>query len=271
MTNLTEVELNRVARLRDPMEVMDEMGAPLDPDRYDWSMAAEQPLTDEELFQLTYAAQVEWGTENTFASLDISRDPVVKRFLPIWLEQEVVHAQLFARLLRPHGVVVDPAHRTRHQRRAAARGKYLNHLARLLVGDDFFGVHMTWGAINELTTQRFYGVIRNNTRNHLLRQILHDVMTQEAVHYSFYRNVAMRRLTDNPRGQRIVRFALRHLWSPVGVGLRSRSDADRLSRGLFADRSDVVNQIDNQLHRIPGLEGLNLIRKTVDRSLASAA
>jgi hypothetical protein len=266
----TERELDRVARLRDPMAVLDEMGAPIDAGAYDWSTAAAQPLTDEELFQLKYAAQVEWGTENTFDSLDISRDPLVKRFLRIWLEQEVVHAQLFSRLLAAHGVVVDPLHRTRQQRFAAWRGKWLNHLARLLVGDDFFAVHMTWGAVNELTTQRFYGVLHRTTRNELLRTILHDVMVQEALHYSFYRNVAIRRLTDNPRGQRVVRLALTKLWSPVGVGLRSRDDAARLSRGLFGGRDDVVTQIDSQLHRIPGLDGLHLIRRTVDGASLAA-
>jgi hypothetical protein len=46
--------------------------------------------------------------------------------------------------------------------------------------------------------------------------------------------------------------------------LRSRPDADRLSRGLFAGRDDVVTQIDSQLHRIPGLDGLHLIRRTVE-------
>ena len=61
-----------------------------------------------------------------------------------------------------------------------------------------------------------------------------------------------------------MRFALRKLWSPVGVGLRSRPDADRLSRGLFSGRDDVVTQIDSQLHRIPGLDGLHLIRRTVE-------
>jgi hypothetical protein len=260
-----------VERLPDPVTLLDGMGSPLDADRYDWSTAGAQPLSDEERFQLEYAAQVEWGTENTFASLDISRDPIVKRFLRIWLEQEVVHAQLFARLLAAHGVVVDAAHRTRAQRFAAAKGKMMNQLARRLVGDRFFAVHMTWGAINELTTQRFYGVIRASTNNELLRTMLHDIMAQEAAHYGFYRNLAIRRLADDPRGQRIVRWVLEHLWSPVGAGLRSRDDADRLSRGLFAGRDDVVAQIDSQLHRIPGLDGLQLIRRTVDGSLASAA
>jgi hypothetical protein len=243
----------------DPDGLLAEMGEPLDPERYDWSEAQPGALSPEEVFQLTYAAQVEWATEGTFASLDISRDPVVRAFLRIWLDQEVVHAQLLARLLAGCGVEVPPVHREQQHVRGAARGRRLNQLARLIVGDDFFAVHMAWGAVNELTTLRFYRIVRSNSTNPLLRAILRDVIAQEALHYSFYRAVAVRRLAGNRRGQRIVRFALRRLWSPVGVGLRTRADVERLMQGLFADRPDQVVQIDHRINSIPGLADLDLV------------
>lgn len=252
------------SRLVEPEALLAEMGAPLDPSRYDFGTVRPGELRDEEIFQLRYAAAVEWGTEGTFASLDISRDPTVRRFLRIWLEQEVMHADLLARVLERCGSSVQPVHRERKHRWGAARGKLLNQVARLGIGDDFFAVHMSWGAINELTTLRFYSVMRANTDSALLRTLLRDVMAQEALHYSFYRNVAIRRLTDNPRGQRIVRWVLEHLWSPVGMGLHTRADVDRLMRGLFADRPDQVIQMDSQINRIPGLEGLDLIHRTLE-------
>ena len=255
-------------RLTEPEALLAVMGAPLDPADYDWSAARGEELTDEEVFQLTYAAQVEWGTEGTFASLDISRDPTVRKFLRVWLDQEVVHADLLARVLAPRGVSVAPVHLERKHRWGAARGKVLNQLARVGVGDDFFGVHMSWGAINELTTLRFYSVMRAKTRSELLRRVLRDVIAQESLHYAFYRSVAIRRLADNPRGQRIVRWAIEHLWSPVGMGLRTRPDVDRLMLGLFADRPDQVRQMDSQINRIPGLAGLDLIRGTVAAAYA---
>ena len=257
--------LDPVSRLPEPETLLAEMGEPLDPARYDWRDAG-GVLTDEEVFQLTYAAQVEWGTEGTFASLNISRDPMVRDFLQVWLDQEVAHANLLARVLAQRGVAVDPIHRAPKHRRGAARGKLLNQLARFGVGDDFFAVHMSWGAINELTTIRFYSVMRAKTSSELLRTVLRDMMAQEALHYSFYRNVAIRRLADNPRGQRIVRWVLQHLWSPVGVGLRTRADVDRLMHGLFADRPDQVAQMDGQINRIPGLADLDLVRRTLETS-----
>src|SRR6186713_3220903 len=56
-----------VARLRSPEEVLAEMGGRLDPSAYDWSRVAEAPLTPGEIDWLTYATQVEWGTEYYFA------------------------------------------------------------------------------------------------------------------------------------------------------------------------------------------------------------
>lgn len=259
-----------VARLPEPEALLAGMGRPLDPAAYPWGQATAQPLRDDEVFQLTYASQVEWGTEGTFLSLDISNDPVVRRFLRIWLEQEIVHAEMLARFLAEIGAPVEVVHRTPRQQRAARRGRLTNQLAHRVVGDDFFAVHMVWGAVNELMTLRFYGLIRSQTENELLRALLRDLMAQETNHYGFYRNVAIRRLTDNPRGQRIVRWVLQHLWSPVGSGLRSRADVDRLFLDMLDDHTEVVGQIDAQIGRIPGLEDLGLTQRTVDRARALA-
>lgn len=262
------VRIDPLDALPDPARLLDAMGAPLDPAVYDWAHARDQELTPEERFQLTYAAEVEWGTEGTFASLDISRDPVVRRFLRVWLNQETVHAQLLVRFLTAHDITVQPRHRARHHRVGAQRGRRLNQLARLAVGDDFFAVHMVWGAVNELTTLRFYTAIRARTQNHLLRVVLRDVIAQEAQHYAFYRTVGSRRLTGNRRAQRIVRWALEHLWTPVGVGLRTPDDANRLLLGVFGDRPDQITHMDRQLNQLPGLAGLDLIDGCLRRAQA---
>ena len=261
----------RVTRLRSPEAVLDTMGGRLDPSAYDWSRVHEAPLTEAEIEWLTYATQVEWGTEYYFAVLDISDDPLVHRFLRTWLDQEVVHADLLRRLLAEAGVVVQPVHRQWRKRLAKWRGKQLNRLARRLIGDDFFAVHMAWGAVNELSTQRFYGVIRSQTKNPVLRDVLRDVMAQEAVHYAFYRNVAIRRLTGNRRAQRIVRWALHRLWTPVGVGLRPRRDADLVIAGIMGDHPEVAAQMDAQIDRMPGLAGLHLARRSREHAVRTAA
>lgn len=70
-------------------------------------------------------------------------------------------------------------------------------------------------------------------------------------------------LRDNRRAQRITRWVMTHLWSPVGVGLRSRPDADRLMQGVFADEPSEIEFIDARIARLPGLAGLDLVRGVV--------
>jgi hypothetical protein len=257
----------RADRVKTPEAALAAMGPPLDPGAYDWSHAADVALTPDEIEWLTFATQIEWGTEHYFAVLDISREPIVHRFLRVWLEQEVVHADLLRRLLTAQGVAVRPVHDRLPKRAARWRGTQLNRAARRIIGDDFFAVHMSWGAVNELSTQRFYGIIRSGTANPLLRDLLRDIMAQEAMHYAFYRNVAIDRLTGNPRAQRIVRWALTRLWTPVGVGLRTRRDTDRMIAGTFGSHPEIAVQMDAQIDRLPGLAGLGLARRSLERAL----
>jgi hypothetical protein len=137
----------------------------------------------------------------------------------------------------------------------------VNQAAVKVLGADFFAVHMTLGAVNELTTLRFYSLMRRRSPNPVLRQLLGDVIAQEAVHFAFYREMAAQRLRDNRRAQRLTRWVMTHLWSPVGVGLRSREDADRLMRGVFADEPGEVRAIDARIDRLPGLDDLDLVKR----------
>lgn len=61
-------------------------------------------------------------------------------------------------------------------------------------------------------------------------------------------------------------WALRHLWSPVGVGLRSQADADRLILGLLAGEPETVERLDAGIGTIPGLGGVDLIGRSARSS-----
>ena len=99
----------------------------------------------------------------------------------------------------------------------------------------------------------------------MLRQLLGDVIAQEAVHFAFYREMAAQRLRESVRAQRITRWVMTHLWSPVGVGLRSREDADRLMHGVFAGEPSEVRAIDARIERLPGLGDLGLVTRLLRR------
>lgn len=251
--------------------LLDDLGKPLSPADYNWDLATEFQLTPDEVFHLTYAAQVEWGTEGSFLSLNITRDRVVRRFLRIWLEQEVVHGELLKRLIEASGAEVPLVHRSVKQRYEARKGQLINRLARLGIGRDFFGLHMAWGAAHELTTMRFYSLMRERTSHPLLEHILRDVIAQEAKHYSFYKRAAIEQLTDNERGQRLLRWALQRFYRVVGTGLRSQADADRITIAMLDSEPAVVASMDGALGRIPGMENLQLVRAAVDSARARVA
>ena len=89
-------------------------------------------------------------------------------------------------------------------------------------------VHMTWGAVNEWTTQAGYGRLAAKAKHPVLSELLRRIMRQEGRHIDFYAIGARRRLAASATARRITRFALRRYWAPVGAGVmpdrpRSRS------------------------------------------------
>ena len=59
---------------------------------------------------------------------------------------------------------------------------------------------MTWGAINEWTTQAGYGRLSEVAGHPTLRELLRRIMKQEGGHIDFYASEAGRRLAEQPEG-----------------------------------------------------------------------
>ncbi|HEX4490176.1 MAG TPA: ferritin-like domain-containing protein [Acidimicrobiia bacterium] len=247
-----------------------EAGA-LDVDAYDWAAATRTPVRDDELFELTFAAQVEWATEGTYLSLAVTKDVETRRFLDVWLTQERMHAVLLRKFLSEHGVYVEPRHRTPRQRLAARRGRWVNGFAVRVLGRRFTAVHMSWGAINELTTLRLYSLIREHTGNELLRDLLADVIRQESAHYAYYRSAATRELERSRVSRVVTRWLLGHAWDVVGSGLQPPAEITRLMRAACAMQPDLVAQLDATIERLPGLEGLALVRRALAKRVEAEA
>ena len=70
------------------------------------------------------------------------------------------------------------------------------------------------------------------------------------------------RLADHPRARRVVRWALRRLWRPVGAGVMPRGEVAFLIRTLFGDEAGhaMAARIDRRIDRLPGLADLRLVR-----------
>jgi hypothetical protein len=143
-----------------------------------------------------------------------------------------------------------------------------------MVMRDFVALHMTWGAINELTTLTGYHQLLRRSKHPVLHQMLQRIIQDERRHFAFYRAQAKARLEGNPRARRMVRWALRAFWTPVGAGVKSQEEVDALAIHLFGDSPEGregAREIDATIAELPGLEDLTLLVDALDAALARAA
>jgi hypothetical protein len=126
--------------------------------------------------------------------------------------------------------------------------------------EHFPAIHMTWGAITELTAVHAYQRLIERAQHPLVTIVLSRIVKDERRHFSFYFNQARMRL--RPQAARtLTSFALRKFWRPIGSPLRGDADTRRAYDHLFREQSGPprLAQIDATMARLPGLEWFNLI------------
>jgi len=201
------------------------------------------------------------------------RDPAITTFLTMWNYEEHWHGDALAVVLAAHG---EHSGRARTQVIRASNGPRttLRPLAFMLGSSllpDMIALQMTWGAINEWTTQAGYARLAVKANHPTLTELLRRIMRQEGRHIDFYASEARRRLSRSAAVRRATRFGLRRYWTPVGTGVRPLSEVSFLVRHLFGDEEGaaVAARIDRNIDRLPGLERLALV--TTARARLSAA
>jgi hypothetical protein len=226
-----------------------------------------QPLDDDTLRCLRYMHDVEHHTVCYLRDLLVTsahRAPEVTSFLTMWSFEEYWHGDAIGAVLEAHGESAGPS------RIATVRGSLrwadrwaptLHSLGSWIAGASYGAVHMTWGAVNEWTTQAGYARLAARAGHPALSELLRRIMRQEGRHIDFYASQAERRLRDDRRAQRLTRFALRRLWTPVGSDVMPDGEVRFLVHHLFGDDSGLgaAERIDRQVDRLPGLDGLGLI------------
>ena len=232
------------------------------PESFDWSDPGPR-LDDEALFCLGYMMDIESHTViymKELLSTSVAEDPSITAFLSCWVYEEFFHSQVLKRFLETQGLLIEDARFAELRRRKASRqilekiAGMASHLTR-----HFPAVHMTWGAINELSTLTGYHALIDRTRHPMLTTVLTRIIKDERRHFSFYFNQARRMLQD-PGARRIVSFVLRHFWTPVGSPVRGDADAHRICAFLFPGDEGLARlmDMDAMLARLPGLEWFNL-------------
>jgi hypothetical protein len=228
------------------------------PEAFDWSDPGPQ-LDSESLFCLGYMLDLEANTIidlRDLLSTSVAEDPTITSFLSFWVYEEFSHSRTLARLLETQGARIDDRHFTAIRRRKP--GDHLaQKIARIasLVTRHIPAIHMTWGAINELTAIFAYESLVERARHPMLTKVVSRIVKDERRHFSFYYNQARIRL--QPRAaRRLTSFALKRFWRPVGCPLRGPADTRRIHDHLFAGESGRRNlaEIDATIARLPGLE-----------------
>jgi len=250
----------------------------VDLDGIDFDDFRSQPLDDDTRRCLRYMHDVEHHTVCYLRDLLVTsahRDPEVTSFLTMWTFEEYWHGEALAAVLAAH----DEAAGTPRIASVRASLRWNDRLAPTLhslgswvAGPSYGAVHMTWGAVNEWTTQAGYSRLAARAGHPTLTELLRRIMRQEGRHIDFYATQAERRLHGDQRAQRLTRFALRTLWRPVGSDVMPAAEVQFLVRHLFGHDSGpaLAARIDRNIDRLPGLGGLHLIQETAERSMATA-
>ena len=239
----------------------------------------DRPLSAEALRCLRYMHDIESHTVCYLRDLLLTeshRDPRITTFLTTWAWEEQWHGVALAKVLAAHGEVAGNERISATRRALGFKDRLaplLNTLGSVLARRDFVAVHMTWGALNEWSTQAGYARLAEREDHPVLTELLERIQRQEARHIAFYATEARERLAESPRAQRLVRTALNKLWAPVGSGVVPKEETAFLVQWLLGGEAGdaIVKRLDQRLERLPGLAGLRLVEREVVRWHAAAA
>ena len=241
----------------------------LDLSGIDWADVPRHPVPAETIRTLRYMQDIESHTIVYLRSLLSTRaidDPDVARFLACWVYEESFHGLALERFLAAAGHPVSPRPTPRGHERPA---RWLEARATALlsgVWPDFSAVHMTWGAINELTTLTGYRRLAALAGHPVLSELLERITRDETRHYFFYYRQAEIRLR-RPGVARVARFLVDRFWAPVGSGVQPRSELSFMARYLFSDARGraAARRADETIRRLPGFTTVGLLESWLDR------
>jgi rubrerythrin len=253
-----------------------------------WDLIASHPLPNEVARCLAYMMDIESHTIIYLRDLlatEAAYDPEITAFLSCWAYEELWHGEAFSRFLGEAGYRMAPdreapqwdaaypsrAARNSWIRRAIGGKGSVSHVATLVasrVVPDFVAVHMTWGAMNELSTLTGYHRLMAKTDHPVLHDLLSRIVKDERRHFAFYRAQARMRLARNAGARRATRFAMERLWAPVGTGVRPQRETDFVVLWLFGDEagSAAAEEIDATMRELPGFEDSHLARRALEQA-----
>jgi rubrerythrin len=237
----------------------------------------ENPLSEDVLRALRYFLDIENHTScylRDILATPSHRDPEITAFLSVWGYEEYFHSVAIGEILRVHGQ--DPFTRIKNLRQNLSMFESLRPALFCLTSKivNFFpALHMSWGAINEVSTQVGYERLSKKANNAILTELFARIMRQEGRHLAFYKAKATELLENSPKLQIKVRKTLKRFWKPVGLSVEGKKEAMFLAQFLFSDEQGInaAKRVDNLIALIPGLENINLFQNSLRRLLTLKA
>lgn len=241
----------------------------------DWAAVPRHPVSADTLRTLRYMQDIESHTiiyTRTLLATRAIDDPEVATFLACWLYEETFHGLALARFLAAAGHPVGARARPRG---SESFPQWLEARMTALLSrawPDFCAVHMTWGAINELTTLTAYRRLIARDPHPVLRALLERIALDESRHFFFYYRQAARRMRGGAAA-RVARLIVDRFWAPVGSGVQSDGELRFMARYLFgdADGRAAARRVDETIRRLPGFAGVALLEAWIDRYARAAS
>jgi hypothetical protein len=194
-------------------------------------------------------------------------DPEITEFLTLWNYEEHWHGDAHGRVLEAHDEPFGRARIASMRRRLGWRvtASPLAWMAFSALTPQFLAVHMTFGVINEWTTQVGYSRLGTVAGHPTLTELLRRIMRQEGRHIDFYLDKARAHLAGDRAAQRTVRLLLRTAWKPVGAKAVPAADTCHLVSTLFGgpDGRAAAERVDRRIDALPGLAGLGLLHSAL--------
>ena len=236
---------------------------------YDWDEVPNHPVPAAAIRTMRYMQDIEAHTIVYLRSLLSTRaidDPEIATFLACWVYEETFHSLAIQRFLAAAGHPVGPRPRPRGQEPFSQRLEALATAAVSRMWPDFCAVHMTWGAINELTTLTGYRRLAALAEHPVLTELLDRIVLDESRHFYFYYRQAELRL-QRPAVARVARLLVDRFWAPVGSGVQPPSELEFMARYLFAgdEGRAAVRKVDDTIRKLPGFGTVQLLEAWMDR------
>ena len=229
-----------------------------------WAEIKQHPLNRQFLSVLFYMRDIESFTELYYRELlrtPTGKDPVIRKFMDRWNEEEAEHGELLNRFLNEAGIETSADWRREAKANIPLRYNieyFIIPYITNLFGRYFTGAHMVWGTINEFTTLQAYRRLWKLAGHPVLEKLLRAIAQEESIHAKFYWSIARLELKSSRLSNIIARFIISSYWTPVGHGTKPQAEEDFIIATLFggAEGVDFFDRgVNQRLEQLPGFAG----------------